>query len=56
MKSTNANNYNNDGAAGEDSMAAGVGAKALKNAARPLGIMWRHREKAASPWEPAMRK
>ena len=37
VKSTNANNYNNDGAAGEDSMAAGVGAKALKKRSAAIG-------------------
>ena len=37
VKSTNANNYNNDGAAGEDSMAAGVGAKALEKRSAAIG-------------------
>lgn len=37
VKSTSANNYNNDGAAGEDSMAAGVGAKALKKRSAAIG-------------------
>lgn len=37
VKSTSANNYNNDGAAGEDSMAAGVGAKALEKRSAAIG-------------------
>ena len=37
VKSTSANNYNNDGAAGEDSMAAGVGAKALEKRSVAIG-------------------
>ena len=37
VTSTSANNYNNDMAAGEDSMAAGVGAKALKKRSAAIG-------------------